>query len=413
MAVLALLLGACGSGGARSAVPAGVEVLTEDDLEAAGIPELSSVVTEGLPSFGAGGKIVAASAACRRTETLDVERFSEVHGLASLPDGFSAPFVPGVSDVLLGWILYRVDEAPEERLRDIEIHCTLTAGTRLFLAVGNFTTGRWEPAPRVTEAGFGTEGHTLRLSPSQQYVRSDGAAFLLFALANPGGDAPMESRVRLQSCTIGSHRTDCLRQGFAMGVAGSVDWRPTEIELITLSAARIRHEFGKGPACAGSHLVLAQQLDLQAADVYYAYQRLAVGEVNGDGLEIAWFDPSELHGARYAYRLSHDFGGGPHAVSLGAAAPLPDGGHGIIAILVGMSRAPLPGASCELRVAGAGGMTQCTRLTDPMGVLHMPTTTPGDYVLRVLHPDVDPTGVREFNVRVFEQGGNSYYEFLP
>jgi hypothetical protein len=343
---LLLALSGCGSGGTGGGglVDDDAE-LTQDDLDAAGVP--------GLP--GAAPTSVFATTdtvGCRETITVGPFEAVDSRGLTPVADGFvGAGIVPGTPNRVVAWLMYELPASAGARTREITIGYR-ESDFHFAVAVSNYGAGRWEIGQRLTvPAGAGND--LVRLSTGERYNRGDGRCFVLLLFLNPGPQ-PNGLSVKLQDVLVSSVLEACREEGFAAGEEGSLEWEDDHLSVVAGNAIGTMTFRGgyldDTDLLDGLTVLFAQPFQAEVVPWLW-FLGVATGDVNGDGIDYLFYDPQELNGHRHPYELTYDDGAGGGGVV--GAAPLltPPGGtepDAIIGILIGHLRQPLPGATVTL-----------------------------------------------------------------
>jgi hypothetical protein len=386
-AALFSLLTACGGGTSNPApdFPDPVAELTEADLLAGGLPA--------LPADDGTSAVRGASGDFDGDSVVDAADYVLLHNLTPTTDGFVTEVPEDTTSRVIAWVLYRIPGEAGDRSRSlIATDLIIDPMLRVFAAVSNFSTGRWEPLSRSLIVG--TDGGIWKLSAGQRYNRQNGDTFLLLALGHPGHGEMSGYSVKLEDVLVSSFSAPQMRSAFEAQTPGGANFGQGFVEYAAVLRddageplnRRLRQQF-LTPADltnTAKPVVMFPQplnLDSNAGTDWFAFQQLT-GDWNGDGdVSVAFYDPAEANGPRHAYRLGvWDDTDIAHVLGV---VPLQQrgGDHILIGMLV---PAPPAGAGVSISVDPATDTPERVAQTNARGefeLANMDDLSPGNYVL--------------------------------
>jgi hypothetical protein len=177
----------CGGGGGPEnpdPVIDPVEQITEADLSAAGVPA--------LPADNAASSLPQQLAPRHPSITANMDLWEFVDdGQGSLTLGPGLP-----ASRVVGWALYRAQADQVDATIPLAMRITGSgfSGYRVFYAVGNYSTGKWEIGGRIIIDVIGA-GFSL----GNQYASPGGNLYILVAVGHPGSANPPQQPLRIDS----------------------------------------------------------------------------------------------------------------------------------------------------------------------------------------------------------------------
>ncbi|MCC7479786.1 carboxypeptidase regulatory-like domain-containing protein [bacterium] len=386
--VLVSLLSSCGGGGGGTPnpqpnYPAAVEELSDDDLLGADVPA--------LPQSASALRSSSLFGDCDGDASIDASDALAVHNLTSTSSGFVTAVPEDTTSKVIAWAMFELPAEPGARIREISASLDFPPELRLFYAVGNFTRGRWEYGGRI--ANNESNSYQRFLSPGQRYNLDSGPGFLLLMVGHPGDGDMSGYQIRLEDILISSYKVSCLAEGFESQTPGSVNWGEDSLESwqegLLPQVARLRQDFAWAPPEPDGILIallLPVIMRPENEPELFFFQSIS-GDWNGDGRDtVGFYDPKEVNGPRHSYNITVDTGGGNDQLEVNVAPLVATPGrpepNGIIAILIGLLRQPVPGATVTLKDGTSN--TLMTAVTDARGQVVLPGVSdlePGSYQL--------------------------------
>lgn len=388
VALLAFSLSSCGAGGGGNPdpqpnYPAAVEELSDEDLLGAEVPALpqSASALRGSSLFGD----------CDGDASIDASDAIAVHNLNTNSSGFTTAVPEDTTSKVIAWAMFELPAGAGSRIREISASLDFPSELRLFYAVGNFSRGRWEYGGRI--ANNESNSYQRFLSPGQQYNLGSGPGFLLLMVGHPGDGDMSGHQIKLEDILISSYSVSCLAQGFDSQTPGSVNWGEDTVDSwqngLLPEVARLRQDYAWAPPQPDGVLIallLPVIMQPENEPELFFFQGIT-SDWNGDGNDtVGFYDPKEVNGPRHSYNLTVDTGSGDDQLEVNLAPLVATPGRpepsGIIAILIGLLRQPVPGAMVTLKDGSSN--TIMTAVTDARGQFVLPGVSdlaPGSYSL--------------------------------